>query len=211
MTCITSILVNPAILVLWEGEEYEDISVTISPENATCKTISWYSDNPEVASVMHDTGYIFANSRGAANIYALSSDGSGVSGVCHVTVKDYYPVTSVVVEPSSKTLGVNETIDLDVTVSPVYATDPTVTWRSLNESRATVDSNGKVTAIKGGTATIEAKSHNGKRGTCTITVNSKPKVIVARDTTASNNGKDFFNINFPDGKVWKSIGLDLTN
>ena len=58
---------------------------------------------------------------------------------------------------------------LSATVNPNNATNKTITWSSSNSSVATIDSNGKVTAVGAGTTTITAKV-GGKTATCTITV-----------------------------------------
>lgn len=66
------------------------------------------------------------------------------------------------------TEGQDETII--ATVLPEDTTDKTVVWSSDNTDIATVDSIGKITAIKSGTATITAKTVNGKTATCEVTV-----------------------------------------
>ena len=68
-------------------------------------------------------------------------------------------------------------VTLTVTFDPAEPTDKTVTWESSNTSVATVDENGKVTFVGGGTATITATATNGtadtsddKTATCAVTV-----------------------------------------
>lgn len=75
------------------------------------------------------------------------------------------------------TVGGNET--LTATVSPDGATDKTVTWSSSNTDVATVDANGKVSAVGAGSATITATATNGtedtsddQTATCAVIVNS---------------------------------------
>ena len=65
---------------------------------------------------------------------------------------------TITVEPGTEALNVGETAELTAKVDPSNATDPTVTWTSSDETVATVDANGKVTAVGGGTATITAKA-----------------------------------------------------
>ena len=78
-------------------------------------------------------------------------------------------VTSVSLSKSSVTLAKGGTVDLTATVSPDNATDKTVSWSSNDTKIATVDENGKVTAVGGGTATITA-SAGGVQDTCDVTV-----------------------------------------
>ena len=62
------------------------------------------------------------------------------------------------------------TMQLIATVEPEDATDKKVTWSGSDETVATVDATGLVTAIKAGTATITATTSNGLTASCTVTV-----------------------------------------
>lgn len=96
------------------------------------------------------------------NASAASSSGSGTS---------YVPVKTVRIEASTKTLTKQgETLQLTVNITPQNATDQKLTWISSDPSVATVDANGKVTAVGDGTVTITAKTSNGKIATITIMV-----------------------------------------
>lgn len=90
-----------------------------------------------------------------------------------ITVKDTTPATinptSVSINYSSVTLSKGTTKSLSATVYPSNATNKSVSWTSSNTSVASV-SNGTVTAKGFGTATITAKTSNGKTSTCTVTV-----------------------------------------
>ena len=78
-------------------------------------------------------------------------------------------VTGVSLSKNAVTLAKGGTVDLTATVSPDNATDKTVTWSSGDAKIATVDANGKVTAVGGGTATITAAA-GGVSDTCEVTV-----------------------------------------
>ena len=78
-------------------------------------------------------------------------------------------VTSISLNKSTLSLTIGEERTLIATVLPENATDKTVTWRSDNEDVAIVDANGKVTAIKAGTATITAQAGE-KTVTCEVSV-----------------------------------------
>ena len=91
--------------------------------------------------------------------------------------------TSVSLNKTSLTLDVGKSYTLTKTVSPSNAAT-SYTWRSSNTSVATVDSNGKVTAKKAGTATITVKTSNGKTATCKVTVNlPTPQITGLANTT----------------------------
>ena len=82
-------------------------------------------------------------------------------------------VTGVTVNPTSLSLVEGESGDLTATVSPSNADNASVTWDSSNKSVATV-SNGKVTAVKAGSATITVKTVDGGfTASCAVTVAAK--------------------------------------
>lgn len=80
-------------------------------------------------------------------------------------------VTGITLEPTSKTLAVNETLALKATVAPADATDTGVSWSSSAPDIVSVDTKGNVKALKAGTATITATTNDGGfTATCKITV-----------------------------------------
>ncbi|WP_406541123.1 Ig-like domain-containing protein [Clostridium ljungdahlii] len=91
-------------------------------------------------------------------------------------------VDSITLNKTDLTLNANQTENLTAIVSPSNATDKDVTWESSDKTVATVDSNGKVTAVNSGTATITASSIDNTKGfvrnytpqsaSCKVTVNS---------------------------------------
>ena len=92
--------------------------------------------------------------------------------------------TSVALNKTTLTLDIGRTSNLRATVYPSNAANKKCTWRSSNISVATVDSNGKVTAKKAGTATITVKTSNGKTATCKVTVNlPAPQITGLANTT----------------------------
>ena len=92
--------------------------------------------------------------------------------------------TSVALNKTTLTLDIGKTSNLKATVYPSNAANKKCTWSSSNTSVATVDSNGKVTAKKAGTATITVKTSNGKTATCKVTVNlPAPQITSLSNTT----------------------------
>ncbi|WP_330444452.1 Ig-like domain-containing protein [Flavobacterium sp. C4GT6] len=80
-------------------------------------------------------------------------------------------VTGVTLSPATATLSVGETLQLTAIVAPSNATNKSVTYASNNTAVATVNANGVVTAVSGGTATITIKTTDGnKTATSAITV-----------------------------------------
>jgi len=80
-------------------------------------------------------------------------------------------VTSVEVSPKTNNLEVNDTRQLNVTVEPSNATNKKVTYESDDDAVASVDSEGLVTAVSEGTATISVKTDDGDHeDTATVNV-----------------------------------------
>ena len=167
---VTSLLLDKTSLTLEVGENYT-LVVTVSPSNATDKSVTWSSTNSSVATV--SGGKVTAKSEGTTMIAAEAHNGK--TATCIVTVNE--PVPEVI--EATLTLEIGESETLTATILPNNATDKTVTWTSSDQAVATV-ANGKITAIGSGNATITATTSNGKTATCIVTVNEPaPEVIEA--------------------------------
>jgi uncharacterized protein YjdB len=144
------------------------LTATVNPENATNKNVTWSSSNPSVATVSN--GKVTALKAGSATIIVSSEDG-GKTATCEIRVNTKtVSVTSVTLDRTSAELTVGDELTLTATVNPENATNKNVTWSSSNPSVATI-SNGKVTALKAGSATIIVSSvDGGKTATCEVMV-----------------------------------------
>ena len=138
-----------------------ELKVTITPNNATNKTITWTTSNKKVATVSN--GKIKAVGAGTAKITATAD---GKSATFNLTVE--VPVEKVTLNKTKCTLSVGETLTLKPTITPSNATNKTVTWKTSNKKIATV-SNGKIKAVGAGTATITV-TVNKKTATCKVEV-----------------------------------------
>lgn len=146
------------------------ITATVLPADATDKTVNWSSDDNTVATV--DKGVVTAVSVGTAEITAMTPNGHEAH--CTVTVsKKPVSVTSITLDPTKLTLEPGQTETITATVSPADATDPSIKWTSSNESIATVDGKGLVTALKKGSTTIKAVTSNWIAAVCAVTVYSE--------------------------------------
>lgn len=84
------------------------------------------------------------------------------------------PIEGVTLDQMAATLKVGDTVDLNATIDPQDTTDDrTLTWKSSYDQIATVNSEGKVTGVKEGKATITVMTSNGKTATAAITVEKK--------------------------------------
>lgn len=100
-----------------------------------------------------------------------STGTSGLAGGKYYDLSVKQPVTSISLNTTSKDMSVNETFTLTATVKPDDATDKSVTW-SCNNSNATVNQSGLVTAKAAGTAVITATANDGSgvEATCNLTI-----------------------------------------
>ena len=167
-----------------EEEQSTTLVATVKPDDATDKSLLWSSSSDSIAKVDQD-GKVTAVKEGSATITAKAGD---KEATCKVTVqKKVIAVESVTLDRTSATLEEGQSITLVATVKPDNASDKTVTWSSSDDVIASVDQNGKVTAIKVGSVTITAKAGE-KQADCKITVQEKPKVSSITFNTNSFNG-----------------------
>ncbi len=181
---ITGVSLNKSTTSITEGES-ETLTATITPSNATGdKTVKWSSSNAEVAAV-DSNGKVTAKKAGTAVITATSSNRKTAS--CTVTVKQKeIAITGISLNKSTTSITEGESETLTATITPSNATgDKTVKWSSSNAEVAAVDSNGKVTAKKAGTAVITATSSNRKTASCTVTVKQKDTYTGLRDVNGT--------------------------
>ena len=156
--------------------ETETLEVTYDPENTTDdKTVTWESSDPTVATV-DGSGTVTATGIGSANITAKVGNHTDV---CVVTVDA--PLESIDVQDTLE-LVKNQTAVIDYKLVPSDTTDEkTVTFISSDETVATVDENGKVTALKAGTTVIILKGANDVTAEVTVTVTEIPIDTVSLD------------------------------
>ncbi len=157
------------------------LSYRMVPSNSNAGSLIFSSSDTSVATV-NQKGMVTAVKPGNAVITVSSIDGS-IKDTAYVTVYEKgsstvvagesisttnYP-TSVKLNTTSMNLTIGSTSQLVGTVSPSSASR-TLNWSSSNTNIVTVNQNGLVTARAKGTATVVAKTINGKTATCTITV-----------------------------------------
>ena len=189
---VTGVSLSSDTLTLNVGES-STLTATITPDNATDKSVAWESDAPGVATV--ENGTVTAIKAGTATITATAADGSGEKATCTVTVNaaETVPVQSVSLDKTSLELTEDETAQLTATVKPDDATNKNVTWESSNTSVATVNATGEVTAIGAGTATITVTTvDQSKTATCEVTVTAAPVPVTGvslnKDSTSLTVG-----------------------
>ena len=163
-----SISLSTNSVVLTNIGDSHKIEVTILPENAVDKSVTWKSSNEQVCSVSQE-GIIVATGAGSTIVTATTVDG-GHTANCVVKVLQH--VTGLSMEKKSISLKVGENESLKAEVKPDNADDKAVKWSSSNELVATVDTTGNVKALKAGEAWIKVISvdNTEAKDSCKVTV-----------------------------------------
>ena len=184
---VTKITLNKTSASIEKGKTVT-LTATVSPDNATNKTVKYSTSNEKVAKVS-STGVVTGVAAGSATITCMATDDSGQKATCKITVTNpatpvnpTVKVTKITLNKTSATLTQGQTLTVKATVTPGNATNKAVTWSSSNTKIATVSSTGKVTAKASGIVTItcKAKDDSGKKATCKIRVYSNTEAYVAR-------------------------------
>ena len=169
------------------GETYQ-LKPYISPSDATNKKLKYTSSDTKVAEVSA-SGRVTAKSEGEAKIRAAATDGSDEYAVCYVTVTGKAKVTGITLDRTSAEVKRGEKLTLNVTVSPSYASNKKVVWKSANTKIATVDANGSVTAKAPGRTkiTVTSSENSSYQASCTVTV---PYKITYKLNKGKNNASN---------------------
>ncbi len=167
----SSVGLNKTKLVLGVGEQFDLDSYL--PSGCGAYSVTYSSENDEVASVRKAGGLVTAKAEGTTEIIVKTYNGK--TAVCTITVKK--APSSVGLNKTQLVLGVGEQFDLDSRL-PSGCGAYNVTYSTNNSKVATVrTAGGLVTAKVVGTAKITVKTYNGKTAVCTVTVKKAPQSI----------------------------------
>ncbi len=163
------------------------VEATVSPADATDVKVSYASTDEAVATVDKD-GKVQILQPGECDIVTtLTQEGKKVVEK-KTHIKAFYEVEGITLDKTEGILTAGNTVTLNATVLPEEIADETiVTWTSSDEKVATVDENGKVTAIAAGEATITANAGE-KSTTYKLTVQAKKVVQNTTSNKSSNKG-----------------------
>jgi len=162
------------------------VETTVSPADATDVKVSYTSTDEAVATVDKD-GRVQVLQPGECDIVTTltQEDKKVVEKKTHI--KAYYEVEGITLDKTEGILTAGNTVALNATVLPEeIADETTVTWTSSDEKVATVDENGKVTAIAAGEATITANAGE-KSATYKLTVQAKKVAQTSNKTYSSSS------------------------
>ena len=165
------------------------VEATVSPADATDVKASYASTDEAVATVDKD-GRVQVLQPGECDIITtLMQDGEKVTEKT-THVKAFYEVESITLDSNEGKLTVGNSHTIKATVAPEeVAAETTIEWSSSNEKVATVDENGKVTAIAAGEATITA-TVGEKSANYEVTVEQPKKVTTSNKTYKSSSSSN---------------------
>jgi len=164
-------------------------TITIPTGSLTWNTMSGYGDNFSIEIPLA------SNSSSYPYVYVY-----GAEIEVDYTAETVHP-TSVSVSPTTASIEVGSTVTLTETVLPSNASDKSVTWSTSNSSVATV-SNGVVTGVGAGSATITVTTVDGsKTATCAVTV-TQPVTHDYIQTNTLEPGKSYLIVNGNSGTVY---------
>ena len=169
-----------------DGNE-ASIEATVNPADATDVEVSYASTDEAIATVDKD-GKVQVLQPGECDIVTtLTQEGKKVVEK-KTRIKAFYEVEGITLDKTEGILTAGNTVTLNAAVLPEEVADETtVTWTSSDEKIATVDENGKVTAIAAGEATITANAGE-KSATYKLTVQAKKVVQNTTSNKSSNKG-----------------------
>lgn len=198
-TCLVSVEPSPSEIqlmnvpdTLYTGDVF-DLDVKITPENVKNKDVIWGSLSGSIELLDAEKGVFKAVKTGrnvGVNVTSLFT--ANRVGYQRKTL-DYkkfkitdpaVPVTGINLDSSAvaEPMNVGDEATLAAAVVPADATNQKIYWSSSDVNVATVDENGKVTAVSGGSAVIEAKSMNyGFVATCAAVVSAPVNDFVLGD------------------------------
>ena len=196
---VTGLTLSQSSAYLKETETLTLIA-TASPANATDKSVTWESLNPDYATVDAISGTVTAIKVGEATIVAKSVSNPEVTAQCVITITPL-PVSEIILNQNTVSIEVGGTFDFTYSVLPEAATTKEVTWSMVPQTIASVSDEGKVTGLALGTAYLTATAADGFGAKALATVNVVPTLAIGVEI-AEPATKEF--------KVGETIQLSAT-
>lgn len=160
-----TVTLSPRRSVTLKPGATQQVSISITPVNLTEHTVLWTSENEYIASVSQK-GLITAHAAGTTTVRAMIESGDFATITVNVTGN---PVRSLSLKETNVELPLGSTHRMEAEIN-FTADDKRVKWYSDDESIATIDQNGNVTAVGYGTALITVLAVNGMSAQATVYV-----------------------------------------
>lgn len=192
---VEKIELNKTKIEIFAGDSVKLIA-TIIPKNANEQDVEWESSSTDIATI--NNGVVTAIAPGNVTITARSKDSAGVEATCSVTVnpaQSAVRVTGVTLDKNSLNLnlGENNIYQLIATIAPDGATVKDVLWSSSDNSVATVDESGLVTAKSTGFAVITVETVDlGFKAYAQVSVVSAPEITYIFPCLVDNDNVEHF-------------------
>lgn len=182
---ITGVYLDKYSLKLKKGDKGQ-LKASIHPYNATNRNIKWESSDVKVA-VVDENGEVTAVGAGSAKIKVISEDNPEQYSTCYVTVEsDEILISSITITGLQENINIGEKLQLDVNIVPAEAVNNNVLWSVDDESIATIDQKGELTAKAEGKVVVTAKGElGGVSTTCTINVVDNSVPVTSIENTSS--------------------------
>ncbi|OXN00085.1 Ig-like domain-containing protein [Bifidobacterium vansinderenii] len=172
-----------------------ELTATVSPTNATDKSVRWTSSDESVATVSNKGGKVTAVKPGKTTITATSVSNPKVTASIEVTVYNELQITGDGVQDGKLSLKRDQSVTLTASMSGSPVNNERLEWKSSDTDIATVDAEGKVTAKTNGKTTI----------TATLKDNGSTKISAKLEVTVAGGGflveRDGWQFANPDKKM----------
>lgn len=175
--CTITAYIVADVPVTAETATQETAAVVVNTEDETANTEAEASDSDAVATMPEDLADV-------DSAFGVVPD--GLSATTKVTVST--KVEKIELDKTEGILYVGNSVTVNAAVTPDNATDTTVTWSSSDESVATVDETGKITAVATGNATITATSNSDADVNATYDVTVEKKKTPTYTSNKTNYG-----------------------
>ena len=154
---VTGVTIEPSEAELNVGSSTK-LTATVLPENASNKNVVYSVDDESILSVDQD-GNVTGLSLGTATVTVTTEDG-GFTASSEITVMPVQ-VTGVSISPKSSSVGLGHTVQLTASITPSNAANKNLSWSVSDETIISVDGQGTVTGLSGGTATVTVTTEDG--------------------------------------------------
>ena len=173
---VTGVELNYTSYTLENNKSFQ-LEAFVKPSNATNKDITWSVRSGANYVSVDETGLVTAKRVGNAVVRVTTLE-SGYSATCSIkVVAEVIHVQGIALNNTTASVKQGKTLALTATISPSNASNKAVSWTSSNESVATVNSSGYITAISQGTTTITATTADGGfSSSCQVSVTEPVRV-----------------------------------
>lgn len=173
------------------------MTATVSPSDAENTSVTWTVEDGTGRATIDSNGLLTGVSSGTIKVIATANDGSGIIRTKEITVSEtevIVPVTAISVNSNtgaSKITTSSGTLQMEASVTSTDASNKNVTWSVEDGTgRATIDSNGLLTAVSNGKVTVKATANDGSGvvGSKTITISGQSTKVYVESIAV--NGKN---------------------